>query len=450
MQIGGDLAGEHEAMLQFLYLCPHGMAQFDRDGTILMLNPAFACLSMPLLPPGGTLCNLVDVMEPCLPELRSLLQDPRPRGMICDGTRVHLGSPALGQDPRVLSLTVVRMDADRHMAVLSDVTRQVAYERRLKESEAWFAAVVQGADDYAVLSLDADGLLSGWNVSGERLFGYKAEAVIGRHASAVVASGAADASAFDGRLREASRDGWHLDEGWRTRADGGRFWGTCMVSPVELDADAASSPSRYLMVVRDVTERRHSARELRRALTADHLTGVLNRRCFLEGAEREMARHPQQGLACCMAMVDVDHFKSVNDSHGHAAGDTVLRSIAEMLRTDARDGDLVGRLGGEEFAVLMPATAPNAAMALAEKLRADIAALRVSHDGRALQVTVSIGVSADGGSELKRLLLDADAALYEAKRSGRDRVCQAGRPLPPVPPATSAARPGTSATGFSP
>ncbi len=434
LQTGNEPAGEHEALLQFLYLCPHGMAQFDRNGTILMLNPAFACLTMPLLAPGGALCNLLDVMEPYLPELRSLLQDLRPRGMICDGTRVHLGPSASGQDPGVLSLTVVRMDADRHMAVLSDVTRQVASERRLHESEAWFAAVVQGADDYAVLGLNADGLVSGWNVSGERMFGHKTEAAIGRHASAMVSSEVAGAAAFGERLREAGRDGWHLDEGWRTRADGSRFWGTCMVSPIEIDIGTTNSPNRYLMVVRDVTERRHSTRELRRALTADHLTGVLNRRSFLERAEREIMHQSQQGPACCMAMVDVDHFKSVNDSFGHAAGDVVLSAIANVLQSGVRDGDLVGRLGGEEFAVLMPATSPDAAMAMAERLRASVAALRLTHDGRVLQVTVSLGVSVDGRSDLKKLMVDADVALYEAKQNGRDRVCRTGTSLFPALP----------------
>jgi len=418
---------EHEALLQFLYLCPHGMAQFDRTGTILMLNPAFACLTMPLVGPGGSLLNLIELLEPWLPELRSLLQDPRPRGMICDGTRVHLGPAEPGQDPTVLALTVVRMDADRHMAVLSDVTRQVAFERRLQESEAWFAAVVQGADDYAVLGLDADGRVSAWNISDERMFGYRAEEVTGRDAGEVVGCGTSEL-AFRERLGEVIRDGWHLDEGWRTRADGSRFWGTCIISPVKLGADNAGSQNRYLMVVRDVTARRHSARELRRALTADHLTGVLNRRCFLERAEREIARPRQQGRACCLAMVDVDHFKSVNDTHGHAAGDAVLCAVAKLLRAGVRDGDLVGRLGGEEFAILMPATEPEFATAMAERIRAEVAALRLSYEGQALRVTISIGVSGGPGTDLKQLTANADAALYRAKRNGRDRVHRSDEP----------------------
>lgn len=425
MRDSDEASGEHEALLQFLYLCPHGMAQFDRHGTIIMLNPAFACLAMPLVAPGAPLVNVVDLMAPLLPELRNLLQDPRRSGMICDGTRVHLGAPAPGEDPRVLALTIVRMDPDRHMAVISDVTRQAAYERRLIESEAWFAAVVQGADDYAVLGLDADGRVSGWNMSGERMFGYEARAALGRSAGAMVGADAVDAATFSKRLREAGRDGWHLDEGWRTRADGSRFWGTCIVSPVELDPDLENTPTCYLMVVRDVTARQQSAQELRRALTADHLTGVLNRRCFLERATREMARQAEKGAASCVAMLDVDHFKTVNDRYGHAAGDAVLAGIAEVVRNTVRDADLIGRLGGEEFAIFMPASDAGDAMQAAEALRAGVAALRLTHEGQVLEVTVSIGLSVDGGADLKRLMAEADAALYVAKRSGRNRISRA-------------------------
>lgn len=434
---GPDLAGEYDALLQFLYVCPHGMAQFDRSGGISLLNPAFACLAMPLLPAGQTFCNLVDLLEPWLPELRNLLQSPVARGTICDGTRVHLGPAGSGRDPRVLSLTVVRMDRDRHLAVLSDVSAQVAQERRLKESEAWFAAVVQGVDDYAILAVDEDGRVCDWNVSGERLFGFAAADVLGEHAGGVVAPGEADRTAFHRRLQEAERDGWHLDEGWRRRADGTRFWGTCMVSPIDAAGGAQPPTRRYMMVVRDVTERRHSAEEIRRALTSDHLTGVLNRRCFLERAERELERHARRGGRCCVAMVDADHFKSINDTHGHAAGDAALRAIAEVLRGQTREGDLIGRLGGEEFAVLMPAVAPDLAEQMAERLRAGVAALRLEHEGRPIPLTVSIGISADGGGDLKRLLADADAALYGAKHAGRNRVCRSGATPAAIAPSES-------------
>ncbi len=431
-----DLAAEHTSLLQFLYVCPHGLAQFDRSGTISMVNPAFSCLTMPLLAAGQTFGNLIDLLKPYLPELPNLLESSAANGTICDGTRVHLGPAAPGQDPCVLSLTVVRMDKDRHMAVLSDVTQQVAQERRLKENEAWFAALVQGADDYAILNVDGNGRVCDWNVSGERLFGYATAEIMGRQASEVVTSGRPNAAAFSNRLHEASCDGWHLDEGWRRRADGSRFWGTCMVSPIGVAIrDTNLSSLRYLMVVRDITERRHSADELRRVLTADHLTGALNRRCFLERAERELLRQVQHGSRCCIAMVDADHFKAVNDMHGHAAGDAALCAIAEVLQTETHEDDLVGRLGGEEFAVLMPATTPELAGQVAERLRAGIAALRLKHEGQSIPLTVSIGIAESGTADLKQLLADADAALYDAKHSGRNRVCRSGRALLAIKPA---------------
>ncbi len=440
MEADPDLAAEHASLLQFLYNSPHGLAQFDRSGSISMLNPAFACLAMPLLPAGETFSNLIDLLKPCLPELPNLLDGSASHGTLCDGIRVHLGPVAPGQDPRVLSLTVVRMDKDRHMAVLSDLSRQVAQERRLKENDAWFAALVQGADDYAILNVDGDGRVCDWNASGERLFGYVCAEAVGRHASEVVTSGKPNAAAFCGRLQDASRDGWHLDEGWRRRADGSRFWGTCMVMPIGVAPENASASSRrYLMVVRDITERRHSAEELRRVLTEDHLTGVLNRHCFLDRAERELLRQVRHDGRCCIAMVDADHFKAVNDTYGHAAGDAALRAIADVLQTETHEDDLVGRLGGEEFAVLMPATASELAEQVAERMRAGVASLRLEHEGQSIVLTVSIGIAEGGEADLKQLLMDADAALYAAKRSGRNRVCRSGPTPPAIKPAKTLA-----------
>jgi diguanylate cyclase (GGDEF)-like protein/PAS domain S-box-containing protein len=418
-----DLATEQESLLQFIYLCPHGMAQFDRNGLITMLNPAFARLAMPLLPVGRTFDNLVHLLTPFLPELPSLLQDYVGDGMICDGMRVHLGPAHPGQDPRILSLTIVRMGANRHMAVLYDVTQQVAQERRLKEGEAWIAALVQVADKYAVFGVNADGRICDWNVSAERLFGRTSAEVVGKSASGIVTSGTSGKLAFRDRLRKATREGWHLDEGWRLRGDGTRFWGACMISPLEVDGNPEAQSGRYLMVVRDITERHHSAEELRQALTSDFLTGLLNRRTFLERADRELQRALRHGSRSTIAMVDADLFKTVNDTYGHAAGDAALRAIAGVLQAEMRKDDFVGRIGGEEFAVMMLDTLPEVAENISERLRAGVAALRLEHQGRSIALTISIGIATDSGSGLRQMLIDADAALYEAKRSGRNRVC---------------------------
>lgn len=404
-----------------MYPCPHGMAQFDRDGAISMVNPAFACLTMPLTSPERPLENLIHLLDPFLPELRNLLDKPIARGTVCDGVRLHLGPVASGSDPTVLALTVVRMDQQRHLAVLSDVSVQVAQERRLKENEAWFTALVQGADDYAILGLDGSGHVCDWNLSGTRLFGYEASAVLAKPASELVAAANSTEATFDQRLHIADRDGWHLDEGWRTRADGSRFWATCMISPLDVD-DIDPLPMRYLMVVRDITQRRHSADELRRALTTDFLTGVLNRRSFFELSEQELLRHGRTGNKCFIAMVDVDHFKAINDTYGHTVGDVALRAVAQLLQMEARDGDLVGRLGGEEFAIMMVGVTADQAEHIVEQSRSSVADLRMEHEGEPVQLTVSIGISDGGEADLKQMLNNADKALYSAKQSGRNRV----------------------------
>ena len=157
-------------------------------------------------------------------------------------------------------------------------------------------------------------------------------------------------------------------------------------------------------------------------LFEDPLTGLSNRRFILTqlaGAVSAARRHERP---LTIAIVDIDHFKSVNDSHGHAAGDRVLAAVAGSLREQLRAEDQLGRLGGEEFLALLPDAGASAAAAAAEKLRAEVAALRVEHDGLDMGVTISIGWAAWEGESAEELMRRADEALYDAKRSGRDRV----------------------------
>ena len=121
-------------------------------------------------------------------------------------------------------------------------------------------------------------------------------------------------------------------------------------------------------------------------------------------------------------MIDIDHFKAVNDEHGHAAGDRVLAAVAGSMREHLRAEDQLGRLGGEEFLALLPDAGAHAAASAAEKLRGEVGALEVEHDGRDLGVTISVGWATWEGESPDELLRRADEALYEAKRAGRDRV----------------------------
>jgi diguanylate cyclase (GGDEF)-like protein len=166
-------------------------------------------------------------------------------------------------------------------------------------------------------------------------------------------------------------------------------------------------------------------RKLRELADTDVLTGLASRRAFMTRAAEEFQRARRYGGGLCVAMLDVDKFKDVNDRHGHAAGDGVLVQVAQACRAQMRSGaDLCGRLGGEEFAVLMPQTGAGGAAAFAERMRAAIALLACDADGVAFGVTASFGVSeiAAGDADFSALLSRADAALYAAKGSGRNCV----------------------------
>jgi diguanylate cyclase len=164
----------------------------------------------------------------------------------------------------------------------------------------------------------------------------------------------------------------------------------------------------------------------------DGLTGLLNRRAGSERLQQELARHRRSGRPLALALADIDHFKSVNDRHGHAAGDEVLRDVARCLQDACRATDVVVRWGGEEFLVLMPETAADGAAIAGDKLRAAVAA----HAG-AVPVTLSLGlaVPAQAWRTPEAALDAADQALYAAKAGGRNRVEVAGLPQPAAAPA---------------
>ncbi|WP_242419562.1 GGDEF domain-containing protein [Frankia sp. CpI1-P] len=163
--------------------------------------------------------------------------------------------------------------------------------------------------------------------------------------------------------------------------------------------------------------------KVQRLAATDQLTGLASRRHFLEQAEHVFAAHGAAGRPVSAAMVDIDHFKRVNDVHGHIVGDEVLTEVARRLRRAFRDEDLIGRVGGEEFAVLMSGPATTAE-ALGQRLRNALAQDPIDTSVGPLDIRLSVGVTprSPGDRSLRDLLTRADNALYEAKRGGRDRV----------------------------
>ena len=179
--------------------------------------------------------------------------------------------------------------------------------------------------------------------------------------------------------------------------------------------------------IADAVEKSRIIRESKQEAITDSLTRLYSRRYFMNAMERELSNAERYGGTCSFLMIDVDHFKDINDDFGHQVGDAVLRQLADLFKTYTRKGDLVARYGGEEFAVLMAGVGLKDASALAEKLRAmSEQYLKVEEDGKPTRtVTISIGVSAypETGSNVNQIIEYADKALYFAKDSGRNMVC---------------------------
>jgi diguanylate cyclase (GGDEF)-like protein len=171
-------------------------------------------------------------------------------------------------------------------------------------------------------------------------------------------------------------------------------------------------------------ENAHIFEQIREMATTDTLTGLYNRRQFYTMAEIELARSTRYNKPMTIMVIDLDHFKKVNDTYGHAAGDITLRNIARLCQLVLRKIDLVGRLGGEEFGVLLPETSLKDALIAAERLRETIANTTIEFKGDEIAVTASIGAAQSFGLDdtLEAILERADYALYEAKEAGRNQI----------------------------
>ncbi len=170
------------------------------------------------------------------------------------------------------------------------------------------------------------------------------------------------------------------------------------------------------------------AKDMASLANIDDLTGLATRRFFLDQLDMMAATARRQKQPLTLAMIDIDHFKPINDKFGHAVGDAVLMAIGAACRSAVRSEDVIGRLGGEEFAMLMPLTDQEAAFRMVDRLREAVAAIAIpTNEGRTVSVTISIGMAMFADQQIDRLLLDADRALYLAKERGRNRIVLAER-----------------------
>lgn len=208
------------------------------------------------------------------------------------------------------------------------------------------------------------------------------------------------------------------------RADGECFWGLLSLEPIEIEGEALN-----LICVSDHTEHRRTEETLREMASRDPLTGLHNRRSFMDLARQKLSRAERFKEPLSVLVIDVDHFKVVNDTWGHAVGDEALRMIADAFTDTLREYDVVARLGGEEFVVALSDTDVETALSIAERVRRRIGRTRfLANEGETFGLTISVGIArveinGIGGrdDDLERAIHRADIALYRSKRLGRDR-----------------------------
>ncbi len=307
-----------------------------------------------------------------------------------------------------------------------DITDKVQLENDLKIANSRFSAVVQSAYD-GIVTVDREQRIRLFNAAAEEMFGYGADEVVGQPLDILIPD------------RYRGHHGEHVETFARSPIQsrqmferGNRLTGRAKDGsefPIEVSIAKIQiiGATEFTAVVRDISERARLIDELRQQATVDLLTGLTNRRAFYTHAAQERTRAARKGWSLSAMMIDIDRFKSINDCHGHAAGDMVLRAMASAFRSVLRKSEIFARIGGEEFAVLLSNADENQCAAVAERLRDAIAHGRFDHDwGEIARIpfTVSIGVAPcfKDDVNIDEALKRADAALYAAKGNGRNRV----------------------------
>jgi diguanylate cyclase (GGDEF)-like protein/PAS domain S-box-containing protein len=294
--------------------------------------------------------------------------------------------------------------------------------RALRLSEERFSKAFRASPDPMILSAIDTGQVLDINVGFTEQYGYTREETIGRTTLDIGLWADLQQRADTAALMRERGELRNHEVDFRTKD--GRIV-TVLGSAAKLSIDGHD---HWLVQFRDITERKRLLLALENQARTDYLTGLANRRYFMERAEQEVSRLKRHGGDIAVLMLDLDHFKRINDDYGHRTGDETLRAFSQCCRLAVRDIDILARMGGEEFAILLPQTSDAQAVEVAERIRrttADIA-LR-AEDGRDVSITVSIGIATTSGENdndnlIEMLLNNADKALYCAKEGGRNRV----------------------------
>ncbi|HBT20562.1 MAG TPA: diguanylate cyclase [Peptococcaceae bacterium] len=306
-----------------------------------------------------------------------------------------------------------------YMAIVVDVTERKTLERELQERNEILSTIMKSAGD-AIIIIDDKGDVTFWNPAAERIFGYTKEEVMGKELHRFMIHDESLYQAYKKAFKKFQLSGKGSAVGKTIELKTRHKDGHEINVELSLSAVRIKDSWHAVGIVRDITERKKIEEMLYQQSITDPLTNIYNRRFFMQMMEQEIERTRRNGKPFSVIMFDIDHFKSTNDRFGHAAGDMVLKSIADIVKKRIRKTDCFARWGGEEFIILLPETSIKDAVGLAEELRERVSSMTLPEVGR---VTASFGVASYRPSDtIDTILLRADEMLYEAKASGRNCV----------------------------
>ncbi len=304
---------------------------------------------------------------------------------------------------------------------LARVIRYALLRVEMESHNKLLVAALKAAGNGIVIT-DKDAKILWANPAFSRLTGFELDESIGRKPNELVKS--------EMQNKEFYQEMWcALLEGknWRgeiinKRKDGSLYHEELCIAPVK---NTSGEITNFIGIKEDITDRKLLEEKLQLLANTDPLTGLFNRRVFLERLEQESGRILRLGGTAALLMLDLDFFKRVNDVYGHATGDEVLKEFSEIVKNHSRHIDVPARLGGEEFAILLPSTNQDDAQIVAERLRQQVSEMSIEHTKGNVHITVSIGAAllSVNNTDGEIVLNHADSALYVAKESGRNRIC---------------------------
>ncbi len=322
-----------------------------------------------------------------------------------------------------IKLSVFEHNADGQAVRLIGTATDIKQEfemHPLQRTDEHFRLLVEGTRDYAIFMLDRAGMIVSWNPGAERILGYRKGEIIGRHVSVFFTP---EDCARDEPLRkldQASREGRAEEDSWRVRKDGQRFWCTGVTGALH---DPDGKLRGFVTILQDNTDRRLAEQNAFFLANHDVLTGLPNRARFLARLHEALINADRDHTRVAVLLLDLDRFKTINDTLGHHAGDQLLREVSRRLSQCVRETDTVARLGGDEFVVILTRLKSlSSAELIAENIIRELAKT-YTIETCTIMSGVSIGIAfyPKDGRDVGELLQTADLAMYRAKAAGRGR-----------------------------